>query len=137
MIKSGIAIITSIIIVLFFLSMGQTGAQTSEEPIKLRFMENLGRGLVAINQGNGRVYVGGRLLGTDPNEISFNLYRSAGGALPVKLNDQPITQNTNFIDTGVDLNQPNSYFVRPVLDGQESGRVAGGCVPFLLQENAP
>ncbi len=51
-----------------------------------RYMENLGRGVVAINQGSGNVYVGWRMLGTDPNNIAFNLYRSSGGtAVRLKL----------------------------------------------------
>ncbi|HUT10150.1 MAG TPA: hypothetical protein VMY42_06610, partial [Thermoguttaceae bacterium] len=40
-----------------------------------RQMEHLGRGMVAIHQGGGKVYVGWRLLGTDPDDIAFNLYR--------------------------------------------------------------
>jgi hypothetical protein len=34
-----------------------------------RQMENLGRGMVAINQGKGKVYVGWRLLATDPDDV--------------------------------------------------------------------
>lgn len=86
-------------------------------------MENLGRGIVAVNRGVGRggnkVYVGWRMLGTDPEDIAFNIYRSTGGGAPVKLNDWPITQSTNYIDSGANLSQSNSYFVRPVLDNQE------------------
>jgi rhamnogalacturonan endolyase len=98
-----------------------------------RYMENLGRAMVAINQGDGKVYVGWRMLGTDPDELAFNLYRSTGGASPVKLNNQPITQRTNWVDEAVDLSQANSYFVRPVLDGQEQA----ASDPFMLQANAP
>jgi rhamnogalacturonan endolyase len=97
-----------------------------------RYMEKLGRAMVAINQGDGRVYVGWRMLGTDPHDLAFNLYRSTGRASPVKLNDQPITQSTNWVDNVVDLGQTNSYFVRPVLDGQEQAASA----PFTLQANA-
>lgn len=88
-----------------------------------RYMEKLGRAMVAINQGDGRVYVGWRMLGTDPHNLAFNLYRSTGGASPVKLNDQPITQSTNWVDNAVDLSQTNSYFVRPVLNGREQAQV--------------
>src|SRR4030042_1879462 len=85
-----------------------------------RQMENLGRGIVAVNLGGGRgsdIYIGWRLLGTDPNDIAFNLYRSTDEAEPVKLNDLPMTQSTNYIDRGVNLGQPNSYFVKPVIEG--------------------
>ena len=46
-----------------------------------RQMENLSRGVVAIQQADGKVFVSWRLLGTDPENIAFNLYRkSEGGA---------------------------------------------------------
>ena len=39
-----------------------------------RQMENLGRGVVAVNQGDGKIFVGWRMLGTDPDDVAFNLY---------------------------------------------------------------
>lgn len=84
-----------------------------------RQMEALGRGVVAIHRGGGQVFVSWRLLGTDPESIAFNVYRSTGGGAPVRLNDRPITGATNFVDEGVDVSQPVAYFVRPVLDGRE------------------
>jgi rhamnogalacturonan endolyase len=84
-----------------------------------RQMEQLGRGVVAINQGEGKVFVSWRLLGTDPQDIAFNLYRSTGGGAPVKLNPQPLAGPTSFVDTGAKLDQSTSYFVRPVLNGDE------------------
>ena len=98
-----------------------------------RVMENLSRGVVAINQGEGRVYVGWRLLGTDPNNIAFNLYRTTGNGKILKLNKQPLTQSTNYVDQGVDLNQPTAYMVRAVLNGKEQPASA----PFRLSANAP
>ena len=97
-----------------------------------RQMENLGRGVVAIHQGEGKVYIGWRLLGTDPNDIAFNLYRTTGGQA-VKLNDQAITQSTNYFDSSVDLSKPNGYFVKPVVGGKEQEASA----PFTLPANAP
>jgi rhamnogalacturonan endolyase len=44
-----------------------------------RQMENLTRGIVAVKQGRGGVYVGWRLFGTDPESIAFNLYRKEIG----------------------------------------------------------
>ena len=43
-----------------------------------RQMENLGRGVVAIHQGGGKVFVSWRLPGTEPEEIAFNVYRQSG-----------------------------------------------------------
>ena len=45
-----------------------------------RQMESLGRGVVAIPKDGGKVFVGWRLLGTDPDDIAFNVYRSSGSA---------------------------------------------------------
>ncbi len=98
-----------------------------------RQMEHLGRGMIAINQGDGKVYVGWRMLGTDPDDTAFNLYRSTNGGDPVKLNDKPLTESTNLVDNDVDLSQSNSYFVKPVLKGKEQE----ASVPFSLQANAP
>jgi len=106
-----------------------------------RQMEKLGRGVVAVNQGDGKVYVGWRLLGTDPDDIAFNLYRSAGDAEPVKLNKGPIAESANFADTGVNLGESNSYFVKPVLKGAEQaplGVPSGtSSAVFTLRANAP
>jgi rhamnogalacturonan endolyase len=40
-------------------------------------MENLGRGVVAIHEPDGRVFVSWRLLATDPEGVAFNLYRKS------------------------------------------------------------
>ena len=98
-----------------------------------RQMENLGRGMVAIHQGGGTVYVGWRMLGTDPDDIAFNLYRTAGKGEAVKLNDRPLTPSTNHVETGVDLSRPHSYFVKPVLEGKERAASAA----FTLPADAP
>jgi len=97
-----------------------------------RYMEKLDRGVVAINQGDGKVYVGWRMLGTDPNDIAFNLYCSTACGDPLKLNNESIIQSTNFVDTGVNLKQSNSYFIRPVLNSQEQA----ASKPFTLPANA-
>jgi rhamnogalacturonan endolyase len=50
-----------------------------------RPMEYLTRGLVAVNQGDGKVFLSWRLLRTDPDDIAFNLYRAVSGSQPAKL----------------------------------------------------
>jgi rhamnogalacturonan endolyase len=106
---------------------------TQRPKLPPRQMENLGRGLVAVNQGSGKVYVGWRLLGTDPDGIAFNLYRVSGNGKPVRRNSVPLTATTDFADTDVDLTQPVSYFVRSVRDGREDAPSAR----FTLPANAP
>jgi rhamnogalacturonan endolyase len=84
-----------------------------------RQMEYLGRGVVAINQGDGKVFVSWRMLGTDPDGIAFNVYHKSGSAAAVKLNPQPIADVTFLQDSDVKLDQATAYFVRAVLNGQE------------------
>ncbi|MHC5053324.1 MAG: rhamnogalacturonan endolyase family protein, partial [Planctomycetota bacterium] len=67
-----------------------------------RVMERLGRGVVAVNLGGGRVFVSWRTLGTDPDDVAFDLYRRTGGGAPARLNERPIAGATCFVDTGAD-----------------------------------
>jgi rhamnogalacturonan endolyase len=99
----------------------------------LRRMEQLGRGVVAMYESDGKVFVGWRLLGTGPNDVAFNLYRKSGDAAAVKLNDAPITKATHFVDNKVDLTKANAWFVRPVLEGTEQE----ASVSFGLKANSP
>lgn len=89
------------------------------EVLAQRQMEHLGRGVVAIHQSEGKVFVSWRLVATDPDGTAFNVYRKLGDKEPVKVNPQPLTGPTHAVDSGVDLTQPVSYFVRPVVDGKE------------------
>ena len=97
-----------------------------------RQMENLGRGVVAMRTSSTQVYVGWRLLGTDRENIAFNLYR-ATGAVTNLLNGAPITNSCNLVDGTADLSQPNAYFVRPVTHSVELSPSAS----FTLPANAP
>jgi rhamnogalacturonan endolyase len=84
-----------------------------------RQMERLDRGVVAVHEGNGRVFVGWRLLGTDADGITFNVYRRSGAGTPVRVNATPLAGGTHLTDTGVDVGVPVSYFVRAVVNGAE------------------
>jgi autotransporter-associated beta strand protein len=97
-----------------------------------RQMENLGRGVVAVPTNSATVYVGWRMLGTDPDNVAFNLYRSTGGGAPVQLTTNQ-TQTTDFVDTTADLSQTNSYSVRPVINGVEQAASAA----YILPADAP
>jgi len=98
-----------------------------------RQMEKLGRGLVAVRQGGDSVYVGWRMLGTDPNDIAFNLYRQTGKQAAVKLNKLPITESTNYVDVRAKNTEVNAYYVKPVLKGLEQQASS----VFSLPANAP
>lgn len=92
---------------------------------KQRIEEKLGRGMVAVPTGQGKVYMGWRLLKSDPESIAFNVYRSTTGGGAVKLNAEPIRKTTDFVDANAPLDRENTWWVRPVLNGKEleaSGR---------------
>jgi hypothetical protein len=96
-------------------------------------MERLGRGVVAIHQGGGKVFVSWRLLGTEPSDLAFNVYRAYGTAAPTKLNGSPLTAGTNYEDSGVNFTEPVAYAVRAVAGGVEQPPSAA----FTLPANAP
>ncbi len=77
-----------------------------------RQAENLNRGLVAIRSGSG-YFVSWRLLGTDPDGVSFNVYRDS-----TKLNSSPITNATCYTDSS---SSSSNYTVRTVTNGSEGG----------------
>ena len=97
-------------------------------------MEWLDRGLVAIDRGDGDVFLSWRLLATDPDDIAFDLYRLAPDRAPVKVNAAPLTQSTNFLDLGSAGTASTGYVVRAVLDGRE-GEEGAACTisrgPYL------
>lgn len=74
--------------------------------------EQLGRGLTAIHQGKGKVCVSWRYLDKDPIDIAFDLYRRMEGEEAVRLNAEPLTQSTFFIDTEVDVSKNNTYILK-------------------------
>ena len=86
---------------------------------KTRVTEKLDRGLVAMPVEGGKVYLGWRLLKADPESIAFNVYRGTGRMLPVKLNDKPLTQTTDFVDEKPPLDKDNMWYVKPVIGGKE------------------
>ena len=98
-----------------------------------RQMEKLDRGLIAVNEGQGKVFISWRLLGTDPIGIGFNLYKKTGSSDPVKLNQKPLVKATNFVDHNASLDQKTTYFVKPVVKGEEQFASKA----FVLKAHAP
>lgn len=76
-----------------------------------RQMEVIDRSPVAVKTDNG-VYVGWRLLGSDPPETAFNLYRDH-----VRINNAPIEGSTNYEDEEGTLH--SVYEIRAVVNGRE------------------
>ncbi|MFZ3599738.1 rhamnogalacturonan lyase [Streptomyces sp. BH104] len=76
-----------------------------------RQAEKLDRGLVSVHTDAGNL-VSWRWLGTDPDNVAFNVYRAG-----TKVNSTPVTGSTNFFHEGA----PSSadYTVRAVVNGTE------------------
>jgi len=94
----------------------------------------MGRGLVAQPIAEGRVYVGWRLLDTDPPDIAFHVYRQAGEGKATRLSSAPVRKTTDFIDASPPKGGEASYFVRPIIGGKEgeasqSARATGKAQP--------
>lgn len=81
-----------------------------------RQMEALDRGLVAVRQTDGTVFTSWRLLGTDPEGISFHLYRVSGGK-EERVNKEPLNGATCRVDEAP--GKADAYLVRPVSGGKE------------------
>ncbi|GHT18277.1 rhamnogalacturonan endolyase YesW [Bacteroidia bacterium] len=101
--------------------------------------EFLNRGVVAFTRADSSIYIGWRLLEDDPADIAFNVYRKLIGAVPdndyVKVNSDPITSSTNYVDKGSDyfylegntpkVHEAHMYKVTKIVNGKEED-VPGG-----------
>lgn len=93
-----------------------------------RQMENLDRGMIAINQ-NGKFFISWRVLGTDSDDLAFNLYRKTGSHSAVLLNEKPIAGATNFNDVTADPKEKNTWFVKTVVNGEENETKSSFTIP--------
>lgn len=100
-----------------------------------RRMEALDRGVFALNTGKG-VLVSWRSLGNDTAGITFSVIRSTANGKPVKLNKEPITTRTNFLDETADTTKDNSYIVFPEKQGLPWGEDRKKGNSFLLKAGA-
>ena len=125
-ISNGSEIKNTIILVLFSLFIGN-------QALAQRQMENLNRGLIAIRNSNDSAYIGWRLLGTESDDIAFNVYRQSGNKKPVRINKKPVKQSTNYEDGKVNFSTDNTWFVKAILNGaeQEGGK------SFTIKANSP
>lgn len=98
-----------------------------------RQMDKLTRGLVAVKQEDS-VFVSWRSFAHDPDDLAFNLYRQTDESDPIRVNADPLTGGTNYIDKEADTKQNLRYFVRPIADGKEqepSASVSAWDQPYL------
>lgn len=52
-----------------------------------------------------------RLLKTDPSNVAFDIYKSVDGETEVKLNEEPISNTTSWVDADIDVSKTNVYRV--------------------------
>ena len=93
------------------------GAMGASEAQSQRQMERLDRGVVATRQADGKVFVGWRLFGDDPDGLAFDVYRRTGDGVSVKLNDEPLAGPTHFVDDKADPAQRNTWTVKAIYGG--------------------
>ncbi|WP_071837737.1 rhamnogalacturonan lyase [Hymenobacter norwichensis] len=77
-------------------------------------LEQLGRGVVAVRQEGGGVFVSWRLLNTDPAGAAFHVYRQTKAGKATKLTSQPISASTNWVDKTADATSAYTYSVQLV-----------------------
>ena len=98
-------------------------------------MEFLTRGVYAVPAENGKVFISWRLLGNEPQDIAFNVYKSYKGK-QVKLNAKPIQAVTSFTDSLAETIDENSYTVKAIINKKEektgsSFVLAANPLPYL------
>ena len=98
-----------------------------------RFMESLNRGLVAVRSGESSVFISWRLLDSDPENVTFDIYRKSARGKSVKLNPKPVSSVTYFIDEKADLNLQNTYSI----EAHPENRNASVSKPFILAPGTP
>lgn len=99
--------------------------------------EKIDRGVVALTVDEGTVYVGWRLLANDPEDVAFNVYRKDIGLGDFqKVNDTPVTESTNFLDTSASPGHGYRYKIRIVSRNAER-ETLGQAYVFTLTGNRP
>ncbi len=94
-----------------------------------RRMEKLDRGTVALRREDGSIFIGWRLLASDPQSAAFDVYRISAGK-EERVNPAPLTGPTHFIDPAPA--GAEAYFVRLLQGG---GKSAGEKPARVLREN--
>lgn len=76
-----------------------------------RTVEKLNRGLVAMRLNPNQVYINWRMLGTEPTNVSYNLYCNGK-----KVAGSPFTTTTNFTH---EATTNGNYYIRAISNGVE------------------
>ena len=116
-------------------------ALISASTLPLPAIEHLDRGVVALPQKDGSVYVGWRLLASDPPDITFHVSRAKSVDGPWQtLTQKPVADSCDFVDARADGNRW-FYRLEPVAsEGQwrvtrPVQAAETSCLRFKLQGN--
>ena len=94
---------------------GEAPARRPKPPVlgwaKTRVEEKLDRGLVVMPAEGGKIYLGWRLLKTDPRDTAFDVYRAIEAGQPEKLNKAPVKLTTDFVDEQAPTDRNVTYWV--------------------------
>lgn len=100
-------------------------------------MERLSRGVAAVQQPDGKIFISWRLLASDAPGTAFNVYRTTApaparpaapgqpaqnrelGPVTTRLNAEPLTGPTWLLDPQPHLERETAYFIRVVVNGVE------------------
>ncbi|WP_110589591.1 fibronectin type III domain-containing protein [Microbacterium suaedae] len=85
--------------------------ETPADTVLERDAERMGRQPVAVAQDDG-VYLGWRMLGEDPSDIAFHVYRDGE-----RITDEAIADSTNLVDG--EGTADSSYRIAQIHDGEE------------------
>ena len=101
-----------------------------------RQMEYLDRGVVAVRNGDGKIFVSWRLLASDDDATTFHVYRTVEGQKTKKLTKLPVSKTTSFIDTFTDTTKKVAYSVAAVIKGKEESpsrafSLSAGTAPYF------
>lgn len=98
--------------------------------------EKLDRGVVAIKNSDGEVFISWRAFTNDPENLGFNVYRKDNRGKTIKLNSKPITDKTWFVDNTYKADNTNTWFVKSV-SGKKEKQEDGQFTIAANTENKP
>jgi rhamnogalacturonan endolyase len=106
-------------------------------PAQQDINEKIDRGTIALTIDGNTAYVGWRLLRSDPAGTAFNVYRKESGVSDYqKINKEPITSSTNYIDKTVKPGKAYRYTIKIVSNNREENTI-GEAPIFMLTGNQP
>ncbi|MBN2090003.1 SUMF1/EgtB/PvdO family nonheme iron enzyme [candidate division KSB1 bacterium] len=80
------------------------------------------RKLCTVSAGDGKIFLSWALLATDKSVSGFNIYRAtARNHAGFKINNQPVINSTNYLDTNLSTGRRYHYYIRPVDKNDKEG----------------